>query len=98
MQVSGLSHSRYGELLEFENNSYGLALDLRLDGVGAVLLSGAEDVPSGSIVRGTGRVADIGVGEALLGRVVESYWPPAGWAGAASGKIPAYRGACARRQ
>ena len=76
VQVSGLSHSRYGELLEFENNSYGLALDLRLDGVGAVLLSGAEDVPSGSIVRGTGRVADIGVGEALLGRVVDPIGRP----------------------
>lgn len=71
VQVSGLSHSRYGELLEFENDSYGLALDLRLDGVGAVLLSGASEVASGSIVRGTGRVADIGVGEALLGRVVD---------------------------
>ncbi len=71
VQVSGLSHSRYGELLEFENDSYGLALHLRLDGVGAVLLSGASEVASGSIVRGTGHVADIGVGEALLGRVVD---------------------------
>ena len=57
--------------MEFENDSYGLALDLRLDGVGAVLLSGASEVASGSIVRGTGHVADIGVGEALLGRVVD---------------------------
>lgn len=76
VQVSGLSHSRYGELLEFENNSYGLALDLRLDGVGAVLLSGASEVTSGSIVRGTGRVADIGVGDALLGRVVDPIGRP----------------------
>ena len=76
VQVSGLSHSRYGELLEFENHSYGLALDLRLDGVGAVLLSGASQVTSGSIVRGTGRVADIGVGDALLGRVVDPIGRP----------------------
>ncbi len=76
VQVQGLSHCRYGELLEFENDSYGLALDLRLEGVGAVLLSGASEVASGSIVRGTGRVADIGVGEKLLGRVVDPIGRP----------------------
>ncbi len=76
VHISGLSHSRYGELLEFENNAYGLALDLRLDGVGAVLLSGTSDVSAGSIVRGTGRIADIGVGQCLLGRVVDSIGRP----------------------
>ena len=76
VHVEGLGHSRYGELLEFENNAYGMALDLSSNGVGAVLLSGLEDVSAGSIVRGTGRVADIGVGKALLGRVIDPIGRP----------------------
>ncbi len=76
VHISGLSRSRYGELLEFENDSYGLALDLRLDGVGAVLLSGVSEVSAGSIVRGTGRIADIGVGQCLLGRIVDPIGRP----------------------
>ncbi len=76
VHVEGLGHSRYGELLEFENNAYGMALDLSSKGVGAVLLSGLEDVSAGSIVRGTGRVADIGVGKALLGRVIDPIGRP----------------------
>ncbi len=76
VQVSGLPHTRYGEILEFEHDVYGLALDLREDGVGAVLLSDASRLSAGSIVRGTGHVADIGVGEALLGRVVDPIGRP----------------------
>ncbi|NLO47528.1 MAG: F0F1 ATP synthase subunit alpha [Clostridiales bacterium] len=76
VHISGLSRSRYGELLEFENSSFGIALDLHLDGVGAVLLSRANEVSAGTIVRGTGRVADIGVGQRLLGRVVDSIGRP----------------------
>lgn len=70
MQIDGLPHSRYGELLSFEGGIVGLALDLRLDGVGAVLLGG-ESVLPGTQVRGTGHVADICVGEELLGRVID---------------------------
>ena len=74
--IDGLSHSRYGEILEFENDAYGLALDLRIDGVGAVFLSGNTAVSAGSIVRGTGRVADICVGDKLLGRVIDPIGRP----------------------
>ena len=70
VQIDGLPHSRYGELLSFEGGIVGLALDLRLDGVGAVLLGG-ESVLPGTQVRGTGHVADICVGEDLLGRVID---------------------------
>ena len=70
VQIDGLPHSRYGELLSFEGGIVGLALDLRLDGVGAVLLGG-ESVLPGTQVRGTGHVADICVGEELLGRVID---------------------------
>ena len=76
VQVEGLSHSRYGELLEFENQAYGLALDLRLNGVGAVLLTGGNHVSAGSAVRGTGRTADICVGPELLGRVIDPIGRP----------------------
>ncbi|MDD4715411.1 MAG: F0F1 ATP synthase subunit alpha [Oscillospiraceae bacterium] len=76
VQVAGLPHSRYGELLEFENDAYGLALDLRLDGVGTVLLSKGNEVSAGSLVKGTGRTADICVGPELLGRVIDPIGRP----------------------
>ncbi len=74
VQINGLSNCRYGELLEFEGGSYGLTLDLHLGGVGAALLSGK--VSTSSVVRPTGKVAEIGVGEALLGRVVDPVGRP----------------------
>jgi len=76
VRVRGLTHTRYGELLAFENDAYGMALDLSMEGVGAALLSKADAVTPGSVVRGTGRVADVGVGESLLGRVVDPIGRP----------------------
>lgn len=76
VQVSGLDHSLYGELLEFESDAFGIALDLSSKGVGAVLFSGANEVYAGSVVRGTGRVLDIGVGNELLGRVIDPLGRP----------------------
>jgi F-type H+-transporting ATPase subunit alpha len=76
VQVDGLPHSHYGELLEFENDAYGLALDLRLGGVGAVLLTSGSHISTGSVVRGTGRTADICVGPELLGRVIDPIGRP----------------------
>ena len=74
VQVSGLSNCKYGELLEFESGAYGLTMDLRLGGVGAALLGGS--IETASVVRPTGRVAEISVGEALLGRVVDPIGRP----------------------
>ena len=76
VRIAGLSHAKYGELLEFENDAYGMALDLGLDGVGAALLKKSDHVTPGSLVKGTGRVADICVGETLLGRVVDPIGRP----------------------
>lgn len=76
VRVRGLNRAQYGELLEFENDAYGIALDLSMDGVGAALLSKLDAVTPGSVVRGTGRVADVGVGESLLGRVVDPLGRP----------------------
>ncbi|MCL2298598.1 MAG: hypothetical protein FWC27_00425, partial [Firmicutes bacterium] len=82
VQVEGLSGSRYGEILAFEGGGasgevhYGLALDLRENGVGAVMLSGAGELRTGAWVRGTGRVADVCAGPELLGRIIDPIGRP----------------------
>ena len=76
VRVAGLPKAEYGELLEFENNVFGIALDMGLAGVGAALLSRSETVRPGTPVRGTGRVADVGVGPELLGRVIDPIGRP----------------------
>ena len=70
-RVEGLSGRLYGELLEFEGGVFGMALDLHENGVGAVLFDSADTVSVGHKVKGTGRVAEIPVGNALLGRVID---------------------------
>ena len=70
-RVKGLSGRLYGELLEFDGNVFGMALDLHEDGVGAVLFDSADSVCVGDGVKGTGRVAEIPVGKKLLGRVID---------------------------
>jgi len=74
VHIQGLSNCHYGELLSFESGATGLALDLVLGGVGAALLGGA--VSTTSLVRTTGRIAEICVGEELLGRVVDPLGKP----------------------
>ena len=76
VRISGLTRAEYGELLEFENNVYGIALDMSLDGVSAALFSRGDTVRPGAPVQGTGRVADIGVGKELLGRVIDPIGRP----------------------
>ena len=76
VHVAGLSRAKYGELLEFENDNYGIALDMSLDGVSAALLSRGGFVRPGSVARGTGRVADVCVGKELLGRVIDPLGRP----------------------
>ena len=76
VEIEGLNRVLSGELLEFENNAFGMALELSSDGVGAVLFSGANEVYAGSIVRGVGRVLEVGVGNELLGRIVDPLGRP----------------------
>ena len=66
VHVSGLSRAKYGELLEFAGDLYGIALDMSLQGVSAALLSGGSVRP-GSVARGTGRVADVYAGDRRVG-------------------------------
>lgn len=68
--VRGLDGCKYGELLQFENDAYGIVMNLELERVGAVLLNGVTDVVEGSMVRHTGDVVKVPVGDTVLGRVV----------------------------
>ena len=83
-RIHGLSGVGANELLEFEGGITGMALNLEEDGVGAVILGEAGEVKEGSEVRGTGRVMEIPVGEAMLGRVVDALGAPID----AKGSIP----------
>ena len=75
-RVHGLSGVGASELLEFEGGTIGMALNLEEDGVGAVILGDPLEVKEGSEVRGTGRVAEVLVGEQFLGRVVDGLGAP----------------------
>ncbi len=74
--VQGLPETRLDELLVFEGGVLGLAVDLGEDAIGCVLLGGTASIQSGSIVHGTGEVARVPVGEALLGRVIDALGAP----------------------
>ena len=76
VRVEGLCHTRYGEQIAFENDVYGMAMDLELGGVGAVLLNGQDNVRVGERVYGTGRVVEVPVGDEMLGRVVNPIGMP----------------------
>eukprot|EP00828_Plagiopyla_frontata_P035403 TRINITY_DN4651_c0_g1_i6.p1 TRINITY_DN4651_c0_g1~~TRINITY_DN4651_c0_g1_i6.p1 ORF type:complete len:577 (-),score=65.49 TRINITY_DN4651_c0_g1_i6:263-1993(-) len=75
-RVYGLDDCMEGELLEFPNDVYGMALNLEQDNVGCVLLGNEEGIKEGDIVKGTGRIVEVPVGEALIGRVVNSLGEP----------------------
>ena len=74
--IHGLSGCRYGEILQFDHDVYGLALDLSMDTIGAALLNSDAFVAAGTIARGTGRVADICVGDSVIGRVIDPLGRP----------------------
>ncbi len=75
-RVYGLEQVMAGELLEFEDNTIGIALNLENDNVGAVLMGTGIGILEGSTVRSTGKIAQVPVGEAFLGRVVDALARP----------------------
>jgi F-type H+-transporting ATPase subunit alpha len=81
-RVYGLERAMSGELLEFEDGSLGIALNLEANNVGAVLLGDGLKISEGSRVRCTGKIAEIPVGEAYLGRVVNALAQPVDGKGA----------------
>ncbi len=75
-RIYGLNNAMSGELLEFPGGVYGMALNLEENNVGAVLLGEYTNVKEGDTVRSTGRIVEVPVGEALLGRVVNALGQP----------------------
>ncbi len=76
IRIEGLEGSKYGELLELSGGVYAMALDLHENGVGAVIMDNADTVSVGDSVRGTGRVAEVPVGDELIGRVIDPIGRP----------------------
>ena len=75
-RLHGLSDVMQGEMIEFPGNTYGLALNLERDSVGAVILGAYQHLSEGDVVKCTKRILQAPVGEALLGRVVDSLGNP----------------------
>ncbi len=76
VRIYGLDEVMLGEMVEFPNQCYGLALNLERDSVGAVVLGDTESLSEGQTVRCTGRILEVPVGDALLGRVVNALGQP----------------------
>jgi F-type H+-transporting ATPase subunit alpha len=76
VRIYGLADVMQGEMIEFDKNTYGLALNLERDSVGAVILGDYEHLSEGQVARCTGRILEVPVGEALLGRVVDALGNP----------------------
>jgi len=76
VRIHGLSDVMQGEMLEFPGNTFGLALNLERDSVGAVILGEYEHISEGNIVKTTGRILEVPVGPELLGRVVDALGNP----------------------
>ena len=75
-RIHGLDDVMQGEMLEFPNNSFGLALNLERDSVGSVILGEYEHISEGDVVKTTGRILEVPVGPELIGRVVNSLGQP----------------------
>src|SRR2546428_2875376 len=86
-RIYGLDKAAAGELIEFPRGIYGIVLSLEEDNVGAAILGEQQEIKEGDEVRRTGRIAEVPVGEALLGRVVNALGQPA------DGKGPTRRSA-----
>lgn len=86
-RIYGLSNAESNELLEFENGIEAIVLNLEEDNIGAVLLGPTEEIKEGDIVKRTGRIASIGVGEGLLGRVISPTGQPLDGKGPVEGKL-----------
>jgi len=75
-RIHGLSGARYSELLQFPSGVIGIALNLEEDSVGAVILGDWAEIKEGDEVRSTGRIAEVPVGDGLIGRVIDPLGQP----------------------
>ena len=87
VRIHGLADARYGEMLEFAGNTFGLALNLEQDSVGAVVLGDYKHISEGSEVKTTGRILEVPVGPELLGRVVDALGQPIDGKGPINAKL-----------
>ena len=87
VRVHGLDDVQQGEMLEFEGNTFGLALNLERDSVGAVVLGDYEHISEGQTVKCTGRILEVPVGPELIGRVVNSLGQPIDGKGVIDAKL-----------
>jgi F-type H+-transporting ATPase subunit alpha len=76
VRIHGLADARYGEMLEFPQNTFGMALNLEQDSVGAVVLGDYKHISEGDTVKTTGRILEVPIGPELLGRVVDALGNP----------------------
>jgi len=76
VRIYGLADARYGEMLEFPQNTFGMALNLEQDSVGAVVLGDYKHISEGDTVKTTGRILEVPIGPELLGRVVDALGTP----------------------
>ncbi|MBK8816800.1 MAG: F0F1 ATP synthase subunit alpha [Methylococcaceae bacterium] len=76
VRIHGLSEAMQGEMLEFPGNTFGMALNLERDSVGAVVLGAYQHISEGDTVKCTGKILEVPVGRALLGRVVDALGNP----------------------
>ena len=86
-RIYGLSNAQSNELIEFENGIEAIVLNLEEDNIGAVLLGPTEEINEGDIVKRTGRIASLGVGEGLLGRVISPTGLPLDGKGPITGEL-----------
>src|SRR6201988_5176603 len=75
-RIHGLADVMQGEMLEFPGNTFGLALNLERDSVGAVVLGAYEHISEGDTVKSTGRILEVPIGPELKGRVVNALGQP----------------------
>src|SRR6185369_1636682 len=75
-RIYGLDKAAAGELIEFPHQIYGLVLNLEEDNVGSAIFGRYEEIKEGDEVRRTGRIAEVPVGDGLLGRVVDALGQP----------------------
>ncbi|HOU30153.1 MAG TPA: F0F1 ATP synthase subunit alpha [Bacteroidales bacterium] len=86
-RIYGLTNAQSNELIEFENGIKAIVLNLEEDNIGAVLLGPSEEIKEGDIVKRTGRIASIMVGEGLLGRVITPTGEPIDGKGPITGEL-----------
>ena len=86
-RVSGLPGAKVNELLEFEDGTVGLAMNLDEETIGAVVLGSVDGIDEDQIVRATGRILSVPVGDAVLGRVVDALGNPIDGKGPLQGAI-----------